>query len=92
MRTYRLLVGTMLPVILAAVCWPADRENAGIDPDALIDQIVTVDTQQRDRINDLVLDAEYVEGKRNKDGTLEENKRFTKKVYVRFLPDPTLFH
>jgi hypothetical protein len=64
----------------------------GIDPEALIDQILLVDKAQRDAITDLVMDAEFIEGKRNDDGEFEEKERFIKKIYVKYLQDTALYH
>jgi len=67
------------------------QRDDGIDPEALIERILLMEKKQRDAINDLVLDAEYVEGE-EKDGEFREKTRFIKKIYVRYLPDTALFH
>ncbi len=64
----------------------------GIDPEALIDQILLVDRAQRDAISDLVMDAELVEGKRDDNAELQEKERIIKKIYIKYLPDTALYH
>lgn len=58
------------------------RSGEGIDPDALIEQIVSVSERQKAEIHDIVFDAELIEYEYD-DGRLgEETARFTKKIYV----------
>ncbi len=64
---------------------------SGIDPEALIDQILVIDGKQRAEISDLTLDAEYIGGQPQKDGSVKEKKRFLKKVYIKYLPDTTWY-
>ncbi len=73
----------------AALSAPQDR---GIDPEALIDQILSVDAHQRAEVKDLILDAEYVEGKLGTDGDLVDTRRFLKEIYIQYLPDTTRYH
>ncbi|RME29872.1 MAG: hypothetical protein D6800_02305 [Candidatus Zixiibacteriota bacterium] len=65
--------------------------QSGVDPNALIERILTVDSAQRARINDVTFDAELIVGEMKKDGFVEK-ERYLKKVYVKYLPDTTLFH
>lgn len=62
------------------------QDHPGVDPEALIDQILAVDQAQRARINDLTMDAVLTEGKRGRD-TLIVEERFVKKVYIKYLSD-----
>jgi len=89
----RLVWSIVLVVALAGsvVSLSAAQTGNGIDPEALIGQILMVEQDQSDAIRDLVFDAEYVEGE-EKDGEFVEKVRFTKKVYVRYLADTALFH
>ncbi len=65
--------------------------NNGIDPEALIERILTVEQRQRQNIQDIVFDAEYIEGE-EKDGEFREKVRFIKKVYVKYYQDTALYY
>lgn len=73
--------------LLAAASVQADD---GIDPEALIQRLLSVDQKQLQRIQDVVYDAEYIEGE-EEDGEFKEKVRFIKKIYVRYLPDTALY-
>ena len=90
MRITRLAPLALLLLGLARVC-PAQDGN-GIDPEALIERILAVDQQQRDRIHDVVFDAEYVEREDKGDEGFKEKIRFVKRIYVKYLADTALFH
>jgi len=77
--------------ILAVVETNPAQNELGIDPEALIERILYVEAHKRSEINDVILDAEYIEGKRENDGSLKEEKRFIKKIYMRYLTDTTLY-
>lgn len=81
-------------LVLMMIAPPVSSQTTeeGIDPEALIDQILLVDKAQRDAISDLVMDAELVEGKRDENGELQEKERFIKKIYIKYLKDTTLYH
>lgn len=85
---------TLLVICVIACCMfaavPAQTDN-GIDPEALIERILTVDERQRQEITDVVFDAEYIEGE-EKDGEFKEKVRFVKKIYVKYLADTALFY
>lgn len=74
--------------LLILLCSAAVTAQDGIDPEALIERILTVEAQQYDQIKDIVFDAEYVT--LEKDGSIKE--RFIKKITIKHLPDTTLFH
>jgi len=61
------------------------------DIEAMIEQIISVENQQQKQIKTLVFDAEYIEGEQKDDGFKEEI-RFTKKIYVKFLQDTSLYY
>lgn len=90
MRISSLALLALLLLGAARVC-PAQNSN-GIDPEALIERILAVDQQQRNRIHDVVFDAEYVEREDKGDEGYKEKIRFVKKIYLKCLPDTTLFH
>jgi len=69
----------------------AQQVEEGIDAEALISQILLVDKAQRDRIQDLVMDAELIEGERDVDKQ-SDKVRFLKKVYIKYLPDTALYY
>lgn len=66
--------------------------SAGIDPEALINQILQVDADQRARLRDAAFDATYVEGELKKDGAFEEKLRFMKRIFIKYFPDTAWFH
>lgn len=66
------------------------QNNSGVDPEALIDQILQVDRIQRDKIKDLTLDAVLTEGDRDRDSLIEK-EQFNKKIYIKYTADTTLF-
>lgn len=65
---------------------------SGIDPEALIAQILKVNTEQQARLKDAVFDAEYVEGEAKEDGRFEEKLRFMKRISIKYFPDTAWFH
>ncbi len=67
------------------------QRDDGIDPEALIERILLVEKKQSEGIQDLVFDAEYIEGE-EKDGGFREKVRFIKKLYIKYFADTTLFH
>ncbi len=84
----------LIPAFLltASVCpraqsAPPSQQTPGIDPEALIEQILTVEAKQRLEIADVVFDAECITGSIENDGSFEEEKRFIKKVCMKYLPD-----
>ncbi len=77
--------------VSGSVLFGADN-HGGIDPEALIDQIVATDIKQRSEVSDVTLDAEYIEGKPQENGDIKEERRFLKRIYLRNLPDTTLYH
>lgn len=80
------LVGLNAPLTSAA------QNQSGIDPEALIERILAVQAKQRSEVTDVAFDAEDVEGKKENDGRFNEEKRFVKKVYIRYLPDTAWYH
>ena len=70
---------------------PAIFSQSDIDKESLISQILSVDKIQRDSVQSVVFDAEYIEGEM-KDGEFVEKVRFDKKIYVRYLPDTSFYH
>jgi hypothetical protein len=83
-----------LPLILVCLLMSAvsgQESNEGIDPEVIIDRILTVDLEQRRQIKDVTFDAEYVEGE-EKDGEFQEKVRFDKKVYIKYFEDTAWYH
>lgn len=81
-----------IPLLLALLLSPAfSQDLQDVDLDALIEQIISVEKQQQDQIKTLVFDAEYIEGEQKDDG-FKEKVRFTKKIYIKFLEDTTLYY
>jgi hypothetical protein len=61
-------------------------QDGGIDPNVLIERILSVDAKQRETLKDATFESEYIEGEETDKG-FKEKVRFTKKVYVRYLKD-----
>lgn len=70
----------------------ANWSDNGIDPEALIERIIAVDKQQREMVQDVTYDAEYVERDDKGEDGVKEKVRILKKVYVKYLEDTTLFY
>lgn len=69
------------------------QQNAdGIDPEALIEQIVNVEKSQRDLVRDVTFDVELLSGKNDKKNGFQEESRFVMKVFLKYLDDTTLLH
>lgn len=66
------------------------KPQNGIDPQVLIERLLAVEFELRERLHDLVLDAETVEGK-YEDGVFIEKARFHKKIYLQYQEDTVLF-
>lgn len=62
------------------------QSDQAIDPEALIEHIISVEAQQREAVQDVAFDVEMVEWE--KDG--KEKTRFVKKVYFKVNADTTL--
>ncbi|HWR83632.1 MAG TPA: hypothetical protein VN285_10035 [Candidatus Deferrimicrobium sp.] len=82
-----MMVGLGQVLLLTAMGRLSTSQVSGINPEALIERIVAVDAKQRSEVSDVTFDAEYIEGKRQEDGSLKEDRRFIKKVYIKYLPD-----
>lgn len=91
----RRLTAYLFPVlmtILYASNATAQLPASGIDPEAIIERLLAVAEDQRERLNDVVFEAEYIEGEQTKDKGFVEKIRFDKKTYLKFLQDTALFH
>ena len=75
----RSLFAASVLIVIASLSFAQD--DYGVDPEALIDQILQVDKSQRDKIKDLTLDAVLTDGKRDRDSLIEK-ARFYKKIYI----------
>jgi hypothetical protein len=64
---------------------------AGVDPEALITQILATDAHQREQVHDVTFESQYIEGEEKKEG-FKEKARFNKKVQIKYLKDTTLYH
>jgi hypothetical protein len=84
----------LIPALgLILACAPAGAADTDRDFDfeALLETVLSVQQHQRERLDQVVFDAEYVEGEIKDDGELEEKKRYVKKIYLDFQPDTVLF-
>lgn len=85
----RLLTFMAVMLLVAA---PLLSQNAGgIDPDALIERILAAEQQQRAEIEDVTFETEYIEYENKGEEDEKEKVRLIKKVYLKYLPDTTLF-
>ncbi len=91
MQTRHSAVFLILAITLTAASLSAQDEIQRIDKYALIDQILLVDARQRDQLEDVVMEAEYLEGKME-DDEFKQESRYIKKIYIKFLEDTALFH
>ncbi|MEW6050700.1 MAG: hypothetical protein AB1644_06515 [Candidatus Zixiibacteriota bacterium] len=71
----------------AAVAQPP----SGIDPEALIEQILIVDSTQRTELRDVVFQTERIDGEYNDKEEFKEKARWIKKTFIKYLPDTALF-
>lgn len=78
--------------LLVAAAANANLNSNGIDPEALIERITAVDKQQREMIQDVTYDAEYIERDDKGEDGIQEKVRIVKKVYVKYLEDTALFY
>jgi len=88
---YTIIGAIFLVFLLVGACF-SQESSSGIDPEALIAQIIKVESEQQANLHDIIYDAEYVEGETKEDGNFEENVRFVKRIYIKYLPDSALFH
>ncbi|HVP06300.1 MAG TPA: hypothetical protein VMS71_00555 [Candidatus Acidoferrum sp.] len=68
------------------------QTTSGIDPEVLIERILTVDAEQRAKINTVSFEAEYVEGEQPTDGSFKEKTRFMKRIYIKYFSDTAWYH
>ena len=89
MKIWRILTLTLLffPVFTTGYC----QTETGIDPEALIERILQVDTRQRGELQDVMYDAEYIEGEQKESG-FEEKVRIIKRIYIKYFPDTAWYH
>lgn len=85
-RMMNLLIILMMLVLVSPVM------GQQMDSKQLIEKILEVEKTQKALVQDLTLDAVFIEGKKEKDGQIKEKARFIKKVFLKFLPDSTLMH
>ncbi|UCC44027.1 MAG: hypothetical protein JSU65_13085 [Candidatus Zixiibacteriota bacterium] len=83
-----------IAVVLAAggPAASAQVQSEGIDPEAIIERILAADSARASVLEDVVFDAEYVEGKQEKSGEFVEKIRFEKKIYIKFFDDTAWYH
>ena len=83
----RRIIAISLALLILPLATAVGEDDDAIDPAALIERILTVESEQRSQIEDIVFDAESVEKK--KDGAIKS--RFIKKIYLKYLPDTVLY-
>lgn len=85
-----LFLGSVL--LSAAPAVLAQAETTGIDPEAIIERMLAVERQQAAALDNVVLEAEYLEGEEEENGEFVEKVRFDKRVYIRYLEDTAWYH
>ncbi len=83
---------TNLLIILMLFAFVSPVIGQQLDKMQLVKKILEVEKTQKVLVQDLTLDALFIEGKKEKDGQIKEKTRFMKKVFLKFLPDTTLMH
>jgi len=68
------------------------QEETALEPDALIQKILTVEAKQRSEIQTVSFDAEYVEKESNRQGGYDERVRLEKKIRIKYLPDTVWYN
>lgn len=91
MRPVKIIPVLVTLLVLIGSMAAGDQSN-GIDPEAIIERILSVEEQWRQSVKDVVFDAEYVSGEMGDDGNFTEKTRFEKKTYLKFLPDTALYY
>ena len=95
MRTrFRVALLTVCVVVACTTLFtPGARsqETAGVDPGALIEQILATDGHQREAVRDVTFESQYIEGEETKKG-FEEKARFNKRVQIKYLKDTAWYH
>lgn len=91
-RSYRAWYLVAALILFAVSGAGAAQNKQGIDPDAIIEQILTVDSIQKANLQDVVMEAELLEGKMKDNGELEIKKRFVKDVYIKYFPDTAWYY
>lgn len=86
------LPATAALVGIMAIGGTVAGQDSGIDPEALIGRILAVDAASRSAIKDVIFEADLIGGRQNKNGELEDQERFTKKIYIKYLEDTALYH
>ena len=60
--SYRLFKVLFILITFLAPAWPVSaQEEAALEPDAIIQKILAVESKQRSEIQNVTFDAEYVE-------------------------------
>ena len=79
-------------LIVGSVGASITSQTQAIDPHALIETILMIETQQAEQIKDMILDGEFIEGETNDDGEFKQKVRIVKKIYLKYLPDTVLMY
>ncbi len=66
-------------------------QESGIDPNVLIERILSVDAKQRETLKDATFESQYIEGEETDKG-FKEKARFNKRVYIKYLKDTAWYH
>ena len=67
------------------------QQQTAIDPDAIIQKVVEVETQQRAELKDVIFDAEYIELEKDDNGEMKEKMRLEKTVTLTFKNDSVFY-
>ncbi|MFQ5453107.1 MAG: hypothetical protein ACE5D6_02850 [Candidatus Zixiibacteriota bacterium] len=92
MKTIKFASLLLIIFTLGIIKFVFAQNSEGIDPNAIIERILAVDEEQRAKIKDITFDAEYIEGKKEDDGSFKEKEKFIKKIYLKYLADTVFYH
>ena len=84
---YSIILTLMLGFCRTVVAQSSNR----IDADAIIEQVLAVAERQSDKIQDVTFEAESLRGKYDDKKGFQQESRFTKKVFLKYLPDTVLY-
>lgn len=88
-RSFNFLISFLFTVIFSV---QVSAQELALEPDALIQKILSVESKQRSEIQSLIFDAEYVEKENNGKGVYDEKVRMEKKIRMKYLPDTVWYN
>lgn len=93
-RYFRVALLFAFAVILSIAGLSANGKcqvTPGVDPEALIEQILATDGHQRAEVHDVTFESQYIEGEETDKG-FKEKARFNKRVQIKYFKDTAWYH